>query len=285
MSTDLVLETLLELKGRGIPCATATIVSSSGSIPNEVGAKMLINGDGELLAGTIGGGGIEKQVIEQTTVAIAQGKSTSTSASLTPKEAGGIGMMCGGRVEVFIEVHRSDPSLILVGAGHINLCLGRLAHGLGFRVVVIDDRAQWANAENYPNAEIFCGDPSKMLPQCPVDSRSFIVIGTRDGDADALVAAASTEARYIGMVASRRKAIEVLKEIQHQVSLPPLLARLYSPIGLRLGGRSPEAIALSILAEIQSLVHSSEPATRNPISMSLSPEKFLSYLEKKAPPS
>ena len=283
MSTDLVLETLLELKGQGIPCATATIVASSGSIPNEVGAKMLVNAEGELLAGTIGGGGIEKRVLEQTTAAIAQGKSTSTSASLTPQEAGGIGRMCGGRVEVFIEVHRSDPSLVLVGAGHINLCLGRMAHGLGFRVVVIDDRPQWANTDNYPHAEIFCGAPEDMLREAPIDSHSFIVIATRDGDADALVAASTTDARYIGMVASRRKAIKVLKEIQHAVSVPTLLQRLYSPIGLRLGGRSPEAIALSILAEIQSLAHAPDGATRSPISMSLSPEKFLSYLEKKAP--
>jgi xanthine dehydrogenase accessory factor len=284
---------LADLLERGEPCATVQIVRVNGSIPNELGAKMLVAGNGDLVAGTVGGGQIELRAILAARDAIAEGRSRLYSAKLTEAEAGGIGMMCGGQVDCFIEVHRAAPRLVLCGAGHINLALARLSRGLGFRVTVIDDRADWANAQNYPDAEVLVRRPEDVLGELGLGTDSFVVVGTRDRDLEVIIAASRTDAGYIGVVASRRKAIQIgkhlaLRDASEAVSAPPdgshplprfslerLLPRFHGPIGLLLGGRSPEAVALSILAEVQALRYG-QPATP----MRVPPEELLRHAER-----
>jgi len=273
MSDASLLRQLADLIEAGTPCATVQIVRATGSIPNALGATMLVGAGGALIAGTVGGGAIELRCLEAAAGAIAQGKSQLYAAKLTDAEAGGIGMMCGGTAEVFIDVHNPDPHLVLLGAGHVNKSLARLADGLGFRLTVIDDRPEWANADNYPNAAVVQARPEDALATLGLDRHAFVVIATRDSDGPALVAAAATPARYIGVVASKRKAIQLLRDIGPQVDLPGLLPRLHAPIGLRLGGRSPEAVALSILAEVQALRHDADGAP-----MALPADKLTGYL-------
>ncbi|PKN57052.1 MAG: hypothetical protein CVU56_13010 [Deltaproteobacteria bacterium HGW-Deltaproteobacteria-14] len=273
MSDVTLLRQLADLIDAGTPCATAQIVRATGSIPNELGATMLVGPGGELLAGTVGGGAIEAGALEATAKAIAAGKSQLYSTKLTEHEAGGIGMMCGGSCDVFIAVHNPAPRLLLLGAGHVNRCLARLADGLGYRITVVDDRPEWANADNYPHAELVLAQAEDAIPTLGVDRHTFIVVATRDRDTPAVAAASKTSARYIGVVASKRKAIQLVKDIADRVDLDALVPRLHAPIGLRLGGRSPEAVALSILAEIQALQHDVQGD-----SMRLPPEKLLCYV-------
>ena len=277
MSDVTLLRQLADLIDTGTPCATAQIVRATGSIPNELGATMLVGPRGELLAGTVGGGAIEAACLEATVAAIAAGHSQLFSAKLSEHEAGGIGMMCGGSCDVFIAVHNPEPRLVLLGAGHINRCLARLADGLGYHVTVVDDRPEWANADNYPHAQLILALPEDALPTLGLDRNAFVVVATRDRDTPAIVAASRTAARYIGVVASKRKAIQIVKDIADRVDLDILVPRLHAPVGLRLGGRSPEAVALSILAEIQALRHE---APGDP--MRLSPEKLLCYVQPKS---
>ncbi len=263
----------------GHPCATAQIVRVNGSIPNELGARRLIDRHGQLVAGTIGGGQIEFRTLEACRVAIAEERSQLFTAKLTEHEAGGIGMMCGGQVDVFIDVHLAQARLFLCGAGHINLALARFATGLGWRVTVIDDRAEWANATNYPNAKVIVARPEDVLSTLALDARCWVVVGTRDRDLEVIFEAAKTPARYIGVVASKRKAIRLVKELAHRdapgFDIDALLPRFYGPIGLALGGRSPEAVALSIVAELQAL-RSDHPGT----SMRVPPDELRGYLDK-----
>lgn len=248
---------LAELVASGQPCATAQIVRVNGSIPNALGARLLAGPDGALIAGTVGGGAIEHQTLAAVRAALAEGRSRLFTARLVEHEAGGIGMMCGGQVDVFIDVLTPEPRLVLCGAGHINLALARLSRGLGYRVVVIDDRPDWASPAHYPDAEIIVARPEDRLADLGLDASSFVVVGTRDRDTEVIVAAARTSARYIGVVASKRKAIQIVKHLSDRadVDLARLLPRLHAPVGLALGGRSPEAVALSILAEVQAERH------------------------------
>ncbi|MFO0749431.1 MAG: XdhC/CoxI family protein [Myxococcota bacterium] len=273
------LATLLE---RGEACATAQIVRVNGSIPNAVGARLLVSAGGKLEAGTVGGGMIEHRTLEAAREALAEGTSRMFSAKLTEAEAGGIGMMCGGQVDVFIEVLRPEPALVLCGAGHINLALARMARGLGFRVLVIDDRPDWANAHNYPDAKVIVDRPEQVLGTLGLDSRSFVIVGTRDRDTEVIVAASHTPARYIGVVASKRKAIQIVKHLADRpgVDLAALLPRLHAPIGLALGGRSPEAVALSILAEVQAVRNEADASA-----MRVAPEELACFAAKKSSPS
>ena len=273
MSDATLLRKLADLIDAGTPCATVQIIRATGSIPNALGATLLAGAGGALLAGTVGGGAIERRCLDAAATAIADGKSQLFAAKLTDEEAGGIGMMCGGTAEVFIDVHSPDPHLVLLGAGHVNLALARLTEGLGYRLTVVDDRPEWANAAHYPRATLVHALPEDALPTLAIDRHTFIVIATRDRDTPALVAASATPARYIGVVASKRKAIQIVRDIASAVDLPALLPRLHAPIGLRLGGRSPEAVALSILAEIQAVRHDADAAP-----MALPPDKLAGYL-------
>jgi xanthine dehydrogenase accessory factor len=275
---------LADLVEAGRPCATAQIVRVNGSIPNELGAIMLVDAEGALVAGTIGGGQIEYQTLAACKLALAEGKPRLFQAKLTEHEAGGIGMMCGGQVDVFIEVHLPDARLVLCGAGHINLALARMGQGLGWRVTVIDDRPEWANGDNFPNACVLVRRPEDALADLALDPQSFVVVGTRDRDADAIVAAAKTRARYIGVVASKRKAIRIVQHLAERAAAPDagftldsLLPRLFAPVGLALGGRSPEAVALSILAEIQALRHE-QPA----IPLRVSPDELARHAARRS---
>jgi xanthine dehydrogenase accessory factor len=280
-SDSLFFRRLADLKEAGTPCATVQIVRVNGSIPNGLGARMLVSAAGELLMGTVGGGQIEFQALARAAEAIAEGRSRLVACKLTEKEAGGIGMMCGGQADLFIEVHLPDARLVLCGGGHINLALARMAEGLGWRITVIDDRAEWVNAEHYPGAERIVRRPEEVLGTLGLDPRSFVVIGTRDRDTEAIVAASKTAAGYIGVVASKRKAIQIAKHLAHRddpdFDLEKLLPRFYGPIGLALGGRSPEAVALSILAEVQALRHGESAGP-----MRVSPNELRRLLEKKA---
>jgi xanthine dehydrogenase accessory factor len=247
---------LLEQLEGNAPCATATIIGRSGSIPAQVGASILVGTGGERLAGTVGGGQIEYRVLQQCAEAIAEGEHRRFSYQLSDEEAGGIGMMCGGRAEVFIEVHQPAPQLVLVGAGHVNLEVARLAARLDYAVTVIDDRAEWANAENYPGARLLHLDAEQAYAQIAWRGEDFVVIGTRDRDLPALRAAIDLPCRYIGVVASRRKAILLVRQLSEQgVDVSKVLGRLCAPIGLDTGGRGPADIAVSIIAQIQQLRH------------------------------
>lgn len=255
MSLD-ILEKLASFLRADVPVAMVTIVGSSGSIPNEVGAKMLVGSGGVLLAGTIGGGEIEHQALKEAAEAIQAGKHRKFKWHLTETHAHGIGMMCGGSAEVFVEVFQPKLQLVLVGGGHVNIEVARLARALDYHVTVLDDRPEWASESNYPEARRILAEPAEGFTQLEWSENSFLVIATRDQDTQALRAAIDLPCRYVGLVASKRKTVQILKNLASEGrDLSGLLPRLRSPIGLDLGGKSPAAIALSVMAEIQMVRH------------------------------
>ncbi|MBU6429616.1 MAG: XdhC family protein [Cyanobacteria bacterium REEB65] len=251
-----LIDELRTCMAAGVPCATVTVVQITGSIPNEVGAKMLVSSGGELLAGTIGGGAFEHLALGEAALAIAEGKSRLFRMSLTEQQAGGIGMLCGGTAHVFIEVFAPGALLVMVGGGHVNICLWSLARPLGYRGIVIDDRSEWANEQHFPGCRIVpCVDPAEAFGQISWVENSYVVIGTRDQDTASLRAAVEQRlpCRLIGMIASKRKTLQILKNLERAgTDLAELLPRFHAPLGLDLGkSKSPEAVALSIMAEIQ----------------------------------
>lgn len=251
-----ILEQLLARLRKGEPTALVTIVSSRGSIPNQVGAKMLVDEHGHLVAGTVGGGEIERLGQLEGAKAIAEGKSRSVSASLTETKAHGIGMMCGGTCELFIEVAVRPHRLVLFGGGHVNIEVAQMARQLGLPVVVIDDRPEWANAEHYPAATVIVDQPGTGAKQVSWHENDYMIIATAASDTECLRVARNLPCRYVGLVASKRKTVQILRNLEAEgLDLSELKTRLHSPIGLDLGGKTPPEIALSILAEIQAHRH------------------------------
>ena len=235
----------------GASAALCTIVRIEGSTPREVGAKMIVYPDGRT-AGTVGGGKMEAQVIETAVAAIAARQSQVVQYTLQDLDAGDPGI-CGGAIEVYIDVSVPAPTLYLVGAGHVAMPTAALAHTCGFRVVVIDDRADMASEARFPDAaERLVGDIEAVLRGLPLASNAYVVIVTRGHalDEEALHAVIDAPAAYVGMIGSRRKVRTIYDHLRAAGVPQEQLDRVHSPIGIDIGSETPAEIAVSIVAEM-----------------------------------
>jgi xanthine dehydrogenase accessory factor len=162
-------------------------------------------------------------------------------------------MICGGQMDVFLEPIRGLETLYLFGAGHIAQSTAAIAKMLEFRIVVIDPRPEYNNRDRFANADtLIVEDYDSAFPKLSVDEGSYIVIYTTGHrlDEECLRFALSTEAKYIGMIGSKKKVIDIEERLLRKGVSRQQLDRVYAPIGLEIGAETPEEIALSILAEI-----------------------------------
>ena len=247
-----IYEEIVQLQRAGRKGALATIVNVRGSIPSFKSAKMLVRDDGTI-AGTIGGGCVEGEVWQAAREVIASEKPRSLTFDLNQDPKYDTGLVCGGTLEIFVEPVLPPPQLYIFGAGHVGYELYQAAGRAGFDVTVLDDRETYANRERFPQAkEVIAEDFDRALAGLTINDSSYLVIVTRGHRDDMRILrwAVGTNAKYIGMVGSRRKAITVFRELTREGLKPELFDRVHSPIGLDIGAASPEEIAISILAEL-----------------------------------
>lgn len=239
----------LEAEGKGgILC---TIVQSKGSTPRHAGSKMLVFPDGSFV-GSVGGGEIESRVILEAQAAYLDGKTRKLEYNMVDPSVGDPGI-CGGTVEVFVEPILPKPTLLIIGGGHVGKVTASLAKWLGFRVVVSDDRIEFCNKEFIPDADEFLPIPMAEIPdQLEVNPHTYIVLTTRGSnvDVEGLSPLLLTNARYIGVIGSKRRWITTRKGLMEKGVTEESLNRVYSPIGLELAAETPEEIAVSIMAEV-----------------------------------
>src|SRR4029077_387598 len=232
-----VFAAVAEALDRGEPAALVTIVSTTGSTPQRVGAKMLVFGDGRTV-GTIGGGCYENDAFGKAREAILHRRPQLVRYELSDDFAQETGLICGGQMDVYIEPIEPSPELYIIGAGHVGFHLARLAHETGFRVHVIDDRAKFANAERFPNAaEIIVDDVPAWIARTPLPPHAYTVIVTRGhtNDLEALRALAPRELRSLGLIGSRAKVARIYEALVDDQMSPVALARVHAPIGLDIG--------------------------------------------------
>ncbi len=146
-----VFAAVVDALERGEPAALVTIVATTGSTPQRVGAKMLVFGDGRMV-GTIGGGCYENDAFWKAREAITNRRPQLVHYELDDDFAQETGLICGGQMSVYIEPIEPSPELYVIGAGHVGFHLGRLAQEVGFQVHVVDDREKFANHERFPHA-------------------------------------------------------------------------------------------------------------------------------------
>src|ERR687883_1733990 len=174
-----VFAALLAARGGGEPAALVTIVSTMGSTPQRVGAKMLVFADGRMV-GTIGGGCYENDAFWKAREAITNRKPQLVHYELSDDFAQETGLICGGQMDVYIEPIEPSPELYIVGAGHVGFHLARVSHEVGFRVHIVDDREKFANAERFPTAsEIVVDDIPAWLAKTQLPQHAYVVIVTR----------------------------------------------------------------------------------------------------------
>jgi xanthine dehydrogenase accessory factor len=163
------------------------------------------------------------------------------------------GLVCGGKILVYIEPVIPDPVLVILGAGHVGRALSKAAGFCGFRVVVADDRPEHANRENVPDAhEVVVHDFRTIFEHLFLPDNAYIVVATRghNHDLDAVKAALRTNARYIGLLGSRRKKALLFKALEEAGFSQEDIGRIHIPVGLQIAAKTPEEIAVSIMAEI-----------------------------------
>lgn len=257
-----IYEEIVQLRRAGRRGALATIVSVRGSIPSFKTAKMLVRDDGSIV-GTIGGGCVEAEVWQAAREVMEQEKPRSLTFNLNQNPKYDTGLVCGGTLEIFVEPVLPVPMLFLFGAGHVAVNLYKVAHNSGFEVTVVDDRETYANRERFPEAsQIYSSDFEQAMAALSPNESSFIVIVTRGHRDDMRVLrwAVETQARYIGMIGSKRKVISIYRELQKEGMPAHLFERVHAPVGLEIGAVTPEEIAVAITAEMIAVRRHSEAA-------------------------
>ncbi len=213
--------------------ALATVVAG----PSGVGDKLLIDADGTS-EGAFPSSDLQAQVI-QTALALMREELSETRTY--------------GEYQVFVQTFAPFPRLVIIGAVHTAIPLARYARILGYKVIVVDGRARFATHERFPDVdELRVEWPDEAIPALGIDRSTYVVILTHDPkfDLPALKALEGTPARYIGAMGSRETRKKHMEQLQADGVSADFLKSVYGPVGLDLGGRSPEEMALAIMAEI-----------------------------------
>lgn len=245
--TDILIQAA-ELIKQNKPAVLCTVVETGGSTPRKANSKMLVFPDGSI-AGTIGGGAVEKEVVETALNALETGKSELYKFNLKKD----LGMECGGSMQVYIEVLSVKPELLIFGGGHIGKALSHFANSAGFSVVVIDERKEVFSSYKDSSIAIQNIDYQNFINDYSFDSNTFIVIVTHQhkNDFDVLSLTCNKPHAYIGMIGSKNKVAQAEKDLLSKNILPKeKIAQIDMPIGIPIKCETPEEIAISILAKL-----------------------------------
>jgi len=243
---------------KGYSVALITIIGKEGSGPRDVGATILYSSSG-LKIGTIGGGSFEKLVLEEARKALAEGRPHRVKYALRPEnipsDAIKTSHLCGGVVEVFINVFKPVPRIILFGAGNVGKPLADLANLLGYRVIVLDTSPDLANSERYPYAEkVLAGDIIDYIEKIEFRETDIAIIAYGEVETDYQILKKLIEKKFPGHIwalCSRRRCTWMLDRLMKEgVDLKNHIDKLHMPAGLDIKSDTPEEIAVSIFAEI-----------------------------------
>lgn len=232
------------------PFAMAQIIESRGSTPRHSG-QMLVMADGDCI-GTIGGGMIERLVIEQAIAAIGERKARVFHGRMARTGQDAVGSDCGGAMSVYIDVHGLRPRLVLIGAGHVNRAIARAAKPLGFDIHVADIYASSLDPALFPaGTNLVYGESfTEAIGKMNIEANNFVIIATNNQDCEALNLLIKQPVRYLGLLASRRKVQTFAQLLKQRGTTEAEFARLHAPVGYNIGAETPEEIAISVLAEL-----------------------------------
>jgi xanthine dehydrogenase accessory factor len=241
-----IFDVVTELRVGGRPFAVATVVETTGSVSAKTSSKAVIDENGRVVAGWVGGGCAESAACHTAIQCIESGQTAILEVDMDD-EVLGAGMPCGGHMRVYVEPVLPRPTLWIMGHGRVAECLCSLADMVGFEVVVNDPLV---DRDRYPAASRLVTDDLDYgaLRPAPGD---FVVIATQHkGDHLSMKRALSSAVRYIALIASRKRSRLVLDYLRREGMGDEQLDRVMAPSGLDLGARTPEEIALCVMSEI-----------------------------------
>jgi xanthine dehydrogenase accessory factor len=250
-----VSQAALAALAAGERVALCTVVRARGSVPRQDGARMLVWPDGRLL-GTIGGATLEERAIGEAQQALADGRSRLVNYVFSTRPDQDSVGLCGGTVDVHIEVLEPEPALLIIGAGHVAMPLAGMGAAIGMRVTVVDDRPEFVTPERFPHAErletaAYDAEMEELAPlPVPVGANSYVVVATWGWDEPALAQLLRGSAAYVALVASKTKARVIRERLLKRGLSSDEVNAFRAPAGLDLGAETPAEIALAILGEI-----------------------------------
>ena len=254
-----IYEQIVKLKRSGEPGVVVTVVDRSGSAPQDPGAKLLVTLSGAV-TGTVGGGALESAAIETAKEVFRTQESTLKKYSLgehgSTVDAVELGMMCGGSATLFYEYLGKQDSVFIFGAGHVGRALVHHLKNRSVLITVIDTRQKML--ESITGAEtLLIRDYNSLAQEVSLPDTSYIVVCTHSHDLDfeilKAVYSSDWKPAYVGALASSRKAAAMKKKLSEACVEKTDFKNLFMPVGLDIGGRSVDEIAVSIIAEIQAL--------------------------------
>jgi len=259
-----IIEKIYHLKKEAKSFIVATVIEAEGSTPGKIGFKMIICTDGKTF-GTVGGGTVEKLVEKDALRFLDRGVNGIREYDLQADESSSkeqTGMLCGGAIKVYFEIHVPKRKVYIFGGGHVSQALERILPQEKYSVVIIDNREQFISKSLHPFAdERVCKEYSDFLEHFAPEISSYAVIVTHghkfDYDVLRMIVKRKYSLKYIGMIGSKIKVSATLDKIKAEFTDVDL-DNLYSPIGIDLGGSSASEIAVSIAAEMQALEYEKE---------------------------
>lgn len=203
----------------------------------------------KIIEGTVGGGALEEQAVEDAITVILKGAPGKYTYHLEDD----LGMKCGGQVEIFIEPIYTERRLYIFGAGHIGIFLAKFALDFGFKIKLFDERTDKLRDLEVAGAELVLGDYIDKIEKATFDNNTYCVIVTPKHikDQEVLTAVAPKNHAYIGMIGSRQKVAAIRQELLQQgIMTEEKLDQIDMPIGIKFAAETPQEIAISILAKI-----------------------------------
>lgn len=260
-----VFEAAADAFRKGRRAAFATVLAKGGSAPRTSGARMLVYDDGAIV-GTIGGGEVERRVIELALEVITTGRPARFVAHLTRD----LGMCCGGQMEVYVEPLQVRQPFVLFGAGHVAHALAPLLQALDYDVTVVDERGELATPERFPGCTLVTRDARAYAQVLDGDADDHWLVVTHDHrlDQDLIEILLPKPCAWIGMIGSRSKVAKFLIRLRAAGLDEALFRKLCAPVGLDIGAETPAEIAVAVAAE---LVRVRRRVSRVPVPMSAIP--------------
>lgn len=248
-----LFEEIARMHREGVPGVVATVVAVGGSTPRGVGAKMVVYEDGRTL-GSVGGGAVEGAVIEMAARLAGSKDARLVSFDLDQDTD----MACGGRMDILLEPVSAGPSVLVVGGGHVGQAVAMAARRAGFRVSVVDDRADMVTEQRFPGVDHrLTGGVELLNDHLTVDDSTFVVVVTRGHrfDSEWVRSLLAYRPRYIGMIGSEKKVAMTFDGLRADGVPEDAIAAIHAPIGLDIGAETPDEIAVSVVAEIIAVRH------------------------------
>lgn len=261
------LKKLQELVSKNVEFWTATVIKSEGHTPAKPGMKMIIETDGNI-SGTIGGGDVEKKVIDyimdnkpenSLLLDYNLGTGNETQEDTT--------MICGGSKSVFIEPNNIKPLLYIIGGGHCGKALSDIAFKTDFSVKILDNREDLSKIIKNSNADINIIDYDNIEKHIFFSDNIYIVIVTHSHQHDEFVLEKLIDKKYkyLGMMGSGQKVRKVFDNMVKKGFKQDLVRKVFSPIGFDIGSHTPEEIAVSVMAQIIAVRYGKNPLNNNPL--------------------